>query len=203
MRPLLSLCLVALLASCANVSSDYRLNASSNKGLVVGTITYDTGLGMYSVFGNRLNSTSPETAFHFHVGESQWRPFLALDDKDLKATGGTFSAEVTEGDYIVTGWRVRKGAWNSLPNSPASIAFKVEAGKITYLGNFHFQENGEVTLQDMASRDLPVLKSRLQAVATAPVAFSVAPGTKIENIAGALTRSIDWSSVYIPIIRAK
>jgi len=199
MRKFVLLILSCLLSSCATrpgVPSDYKLDSASKNGLVVGTITYETSIGQYSLSWTSLDEKLP---FIASVGYSMWPPLGPEFDDLLSAKGGTFAIEVPAGEYKLKRWFIRQGYIGHAAQNDIGARFQVEAGKITYLGNVNFQKNDEVALEDKASRDIPALKARFAAVKSSPIAFSISSGAKVEAIGGGSDRRFDSPS-YIPII---
>ena len=118
-----------------------------------------------------------------------WPPLGPEFDNDLNAKGGTFATVVPAGAYAIRGWRIQQGATVYAPNSPIEIPFTVEPGKVTYVGNFHFHKSDVVSLEDRSARDLPILRSRYEGVSAAPLAVSIAPGTKVDSLGGGMNKS--------------
>jgi len=208
MRRLVALtALCAFLASCASpsatrtsVAADHKLDSTGTMGLVVGSITYDSGLGVYSISFGKDAARPDQVA---SVGWSMWPPLGPVYDDDLKAKGGTFAIEVPAGEYKLAKWFIRQGYIIYKAEQTIGIPFTVEAGKVTYLGNIHFQESGEVSLRDRSSRDIPTLKARFSAVKAADVGLSIAEGFNLDAIGGATQRSMQMPAlpVYVPIKR--
>jgi hypothetical protein len=186
-----------LLASCAtNVPSSYKPDAATGKGLIVGTITHTSFGGEHYILV--YNKTEYGETTKISVGSSQWHPFTKINDSDLKARGDTFAIEAKPGEYEMGSWVIRQGSFRYWGEKAMGVTFNVEAGKVTYIGNIHMVDKEYVNLQDMAARDLPVLEARFPALKTAPMAFKIAEGTKLERLGG----KGDWRMrppVIIPI----
>lgn len=190
-----------LLSSCSTtsgISRDFKLNPSGTDGLVVGTITYSSFTGSYSV---GWSSPDGKAAFWASVGFANWPPLGPEFDDDLGAKGGTFATIVPAGTYTIGRWRIQQGMTIYAPSSPMAIPFTVDAGKVTYIGSFHFDKSDVVSLEDRSSRDLPILRSRYQAVSASPLAFSIAPGTKIESLGGEMNKSFMTPFIFVPVVR--
>lgn len=196
----LSVC--AFLSSCASpgarlsVAADYKLDPGSPTGIVVGSITYDTGLGVYSV---SWTPAAGGRGYAGSVGYSMWPPLGPEYDPDLKAKGGTFAVEVPAGEYTLQRWSQRAGYVIYSATRPIGLTFNVQPGKVTYLGNFHFLKSDEVSLEDRSSRDIPVLKTRYAAVKSADVAMSIADGFSLQAIGGESQRRVQ-TPAYLPIV---
>src|SRR5882672_3996390 len=108
MRSFIVLLLVALASSCASaasVPSDFRFEPTSGQALVVGSITYDSGLGLYSVDATGRDGSS---VFLASVGTPLWPAFSPQFDDALQKRGGTFAVAVTPGEYTLQRWSVRQ-----------------------------------------------------------------------------------------------
>ena len=189
--------LALLLTACAtNVSSSHKPDPATGNGLIVGTITYNTYGGQYYVTVPRLSATGE--VIKLSVGSSSWHPFAKVNDSDLKARGDTFAVEAPAGDYVMGGWVVRQGPKRYWGTKSLGFSFKVEPGKVTYVGNIHFVDKEYVNLNEMAKRDLPVIEDRYPAVKTTPLAFTIAEGTKLEKLGGEGDWKINFP-VFIPV----
>jgi hypothetical protein len=179
-----------LVSSCATNSTppDLRFNTESTQALIVGSITYDSGTGVYSVAATSRHGSS---VFSARVGYPLWPPLGPEFDDALQKKGGTFAVPVTPGQYTLQRWSIRQGQRMFHPEQPIGLVFKADAGKVTYLGNFHFDANGEVALSDQAARDLPILRARLPAAAIATPAYSIPAGARLERIGNAEAKRVD------------
>ncbi len=181
----------------SGVDRDFKLDPAGPNGLVIGTITYDSFTGAYRV---AWVARQGGAVFDAGVGFANWPPLGPEYDTDLKAKGGTFVVSVPAGDYNVRGWTIRQGMTIYSPSTPVDIPFRVEAGKATYLGNFNFRKSDDIVLEDLAERDLPVLRARYSAVADAPLAASIERGTRIESLGGRQDKRF-LTPVIIPVTR--
>ena len=198
MRYLLALLSLALFSSCgttSGVARDFKLDPSGPNGLVVGTITYETFTGAY---GLGWKTQQGQARFTASVGFSNWPPLGPEYDPDLKAKGGTFAVVVPAGEYSVHGWWIRQGLTIYSPSTPVDIPFTVAAGKITYLGSLNFRKSDDVTLEDRAERDFPVLRARYHAMTNSPIAVAIAPGTKVESFGGEMNKRF-LTPIFIPV----
>lgn len=123
--------------------------------------------------------------------------------------GGIFATELPVGNYRIKSWAVTQGSWSLSPQSPFSLNFTVKPGESVYLGNFHFTEtsrnllmsgSNEVTLQNMASRDIPALQKRFPVLAKIPLTASIADGIRIEKLGGRSSQSLDTSILLFMLI---
>ena len=163
--------LSALLSSCANVRSDYSFEKGKNVGLIVGSVSFESGLGRYHlVIVNRSTSQT----FQLGFGCSMFPCLVQASDDDNysrtetpKQRGGGYVIEVPEGEYRIVGWRVQQGYINSRSKAPIEIDFVVNPGAASYLGNLHFDADWEnVKLRDKSARDLPLLKKEYAVLQT-------------------------------------
>ncbi len=198
-----------LLSACASttISSDYKLPPDRRVGLAAGSITFDSMRGKYRVFVENVDSGG---GFRFEIGESQVTPialFSSITDEDLKIYGRPFATELPAGKYKITGWGVAAGAIRATSGLVVGVPFTVEAGKTTYMGNFHFVgrlmpfTGGSMTatLKDEAARDIPVLKKRFPIIATTvPIRVAVVAGTELPLIGG-YGKIADPVQVYAPV----
>jgi hypothetical protein len=130
-----SLLSIAALTACSNISSSYKFDPASEDGLIIGTITYDSSIGLYALVVSPPPAAPPPK---IDVGYSMWPPLGPLFDETLKARGGTFAVPAKAGTYTIRGWAIKQGQKVSRPTSPVDIGFTVEKGKSSYIGNLHF-----------------------------------------------------------------
>jgi hypothetical protein len=201
MRKLLIYAVLGVVAACSNVPTSQKLDPTKRVGLAVGTITYETSNGKYTLLAGR---PWVGLANRLEVGQSNWNPLSTPFDKELKAYGSTYSVELPEGEYRLIGWQWERGASTRSSTTPFSIPFKIEQGKATYLGNAHFNAAWELSLQDRAQRDLPLLQTRFAALATTPIAFAIAEGTDIQKIGDTYVdrqKAPTFNPIIITVIR--
>jgi hypothetical protein len=198
--PLLTLGLV----SCAGTPSDFRFDPAKNTGLVVGSISYEGGLGRYVLIAKEKTTGA---VVNFNFGCSLVPCFTPSDDERYskselpKQRGGGFAVEVPTGEYQIVAWQVVQGAKRSTSTSPIDISLTVEKGKASYVGNLHFDAHWEdITLRDKSQRDLPLLRAQFPVLGATPLAYSIAPGTSIKNLGGNY-QSRRQLPVFIPIVR--
>jgi hypothetical protein len=194
---------VALMTSCANVSSDYRFDPSKDEGLIVGSITYESALGLYSLVVTGTDPTTSVARPKIDVGYSMYPALGPTYDDALSAKGGTFAVAVPAGSYKIVAWFAKQGAKVSGPTRRFEIPFTVERGKASYVGNLNFSPDWEVSLRDRSDRDLPALAAKYSALKTAPLAYTIAQGTDLKNLGGEYQSRIDFSAVpiFVPIKR--
>lgn len=169
-----------------------------SKGLVVGTITYEPFGGKYSV--SAINKLDNKLNIELSAGSSQWHPFAKVTDDDLKMRGDTFAIEASAGEYLMGRWHIQQGPKWYNGTRPLGFTFRVEPGKVTYLGNIHFVAKEYVNLQDMSERDLPILEARFPAIKTTPMAFAIAKGTKLERLGGEADWGMRMTPLFVPVV---
>jgi hypothetical protein len=204
-KPLRTLAVLAaaLLTSCANVPSDFRFDPTKSEGLIVGSITYESSLGLYSLV---VTGTEPATATArptINVGYSMYPALGPTYDDMLKAKGGTFAVAVPAGSYKIVAWVAKQGVRVSTPSRRFEIPFVVERGKASYVGNLNFSPDWEVSLRDQSARDLPALAAKYNVLQAAPLAYTIAEGTDLRGLGGDYESRFDYSSVpiFVPIKR--
>jgi hypothetical protein len=202
-----------LLAGCAapNIDKAYSLDSSRGAGVAVGSLTYSGG---YAAYRLHVVDVASGESYKFEHGESQTLN-LAYAFKgepinpDLGMRGAAFAIELPAGNYSVRAWQVSQGAANVWSTEPTGISFRVEPGRAIYLGNFHFRETSRrvraitgatVTLSEMSERDIPVLQKAYPSLKVSPIAQSLEPKTRIENVGGKSDGKISIP-IFIPVAR--
>lgn len=199
-RRLIAVFAVLLLSGCAStdVAKDYRLGPDSKVGVVTGSVSYSGRFSGYGVFYRQLPSGASGT---FETGSSMaLLPFPDKGDFDQKDLSGTvFAAALPPGDYEIYSWSVGSGPATVEPTMPFSIRFKVESGRLVYLGNFHFRQTAgmgltvtgvNVSYRDSATRDLPIFRTKFPNLASASISSSVATGFEQQNLGGPAAATI-------------
>jgi hypothetical protein len=194
---------LALLSSCANIPSDFRFDPSKDEGLIVGSITYESALGLYSLIV--VGESGAAAAAHpmINVGYSMYPALGPTYDDALKAKGGTFAVTVPAGSYRIVGWRAKQGYKVSGPSRRFEIPFVVERGKASYVGNLNFSPDWEVSIRDRSERDLPALNAKYSALVTAPLAYTIAKYTDLKNVGGEYQSTMEMPSmpIFVPVKR--
>jgi len=164
----LILILICFLSGCVSydIQENYTLKPESEIGIIVGSMTQDSQSGTksaYSIFYIQNKDGSPfkyvqskEDAFFSRYKDSEF------DDIE----GRIFSLEAPAGHYKITGWQINNGTGMRIyPKEYADpIEFEVQAGKITYIGNFHMKmETGENIFGiDITAGGYPVIKDSFE-----------------------------------------
>jgi len=198
--------LVSLLCACANVSRDFKFKPDGSTGLVVGSISYESGLGKYFLVAQNVETLK---IVEFGFGCSIFPCLAPANDTVYSANevpkqrGGGYAVEVEEGQYRIVGWHVVQGYMNARSKRRTDIRFTVERGKASYLGNLYFDSEWEaVQLRDKSERDLPLLRAEFSALNTAPFAYTIAPSSKVEGFGGEYQRGIE-GQIFIPFVPIK
>jgi hypothetical protein len=198
-----ALCLATFVAACGNIPSGYRFDPDKPTGLVIGSVSYESSPGKYSMFA--VSPAAPD-GVEFAFGCTML-PCLPINDSDFSAKelpkqrGGGFAVEVPEGIYRIVGWRVVRGALRSRSTAPIDIEFTVERGKASCIGNLHFDADWEdVKLRDKAARDIPLLQGKYAVLKWAPAAYTIAPGVEIGKLGGSYQTRMS-GPIFIPIAR--
>ena len=203
-----ALLLSVLLAACAtpSVPPSFRLDSSKSDGVVSGSLSYDGRYSGYRVLYRRFPDGKPE---RFEIGESmvliptvpQW------DFKEANLSGNVFAASLPAGEYEVFAWSVGSGYSRVNPTAPFSIRFRVEPGKMVYLGSFHFQQTSSMGLAvtgvsvsylDRIERDLAMIKKKYPGLGDAPVAYAIGVGTNEQQLGGRSSNTITVP-IFIPV----
>ena len=113
-------------------------------------------------------------------------PGPSADFKLPEGRGIVGSLRLAPGDYEISGFLVGYSNRDIYPKNPFSIPFHVEAGRVTYLGEYTFATiYGEnlfgmsvpavpmITVADAHARDVPVFVSRNPGAAGLPVQVTV------------------------------
>ena len=192
------------LAACAGTPGDFKFDPANNTGLVVGSISYEGGLGRYVLVAKEKTTG---TVVNFSYGCSIVPCVTPSDDERYskselpKQRGGGFAVEVPAGEYQVVAWQIVQGVKRSTSTNPIDISLTVEKGKASYIGNLHFDAHWEnITLRDRSQRDLPLLQAQFPAIGSTPLAYTLAPGTSIKNLGGNYQSRVQMP-IFVPIVR--
>ncbi|WP_075186116.1 hypothetical protein [Teredinibacter haidensis] len=181
---------IAIMAGCSsnNIKSDYRLEGSSPKGVLMGSVTYSGMLSRYSILYSKIDSTQSGS-----VGAGSGSMFSIPDSKTsvsgFGAKGSVFALELEPGKYVFNGWSISSSFSVSKKESFA-VEVLVEAGKAIYLGGFHFDQTksaglvvtgANVFYENQYKRDLPALKKAFPLVPDITTTNSVDEKTHISG----------------------
>ena len=203
-RLLFTLLIATLLSGCAatTIKKDYNLNESSNKGLLVTSISYQGGYSGYAVYFSDANSDKFDYV-EFGAGVSLIPIPPKGDFSHLNRKGEVFATELPAGEYHIWRWRVQSGYATLTPIHPMKVEFKIEPGKATYIGNFDFIQTSslgltvtgvDVNYTDQSEIDLDVLFKKFPNIKREQVIKGIKEGATYSGIGGSSQTS--WN---IPI----
>jgi hypothetical protein len=95
------------------VPADFKFDPSKATGLIVGSVSYEGGLGKYSLV---IQPSSPQSSIELGFGCPIWPCLEPADDPAFseaelpKQRGGGYAIEVPEGVYRIIGWQIVRGA---------------------------------------------------------------------------------------------
>jgi hypothetical protein len=177
------------LAGCASqtLPKNYSLNPNGVKGIIVASITYNGTFGLHSI---NIKSSDNSVRERLAVGQITFVPIPQnYDINDLGVKGNVFSFELPQGIYEVARWNV--DSYSANIGAPTPIRFAVEAGKITYLGRFEFQQlstNGVVvtkvalSVKDESLKDMEIVKARTPSLSNEHVSINVSTSTAAQTM---------------------
>jgi hypothetical protein len=202
---ILSMSVLLLLTACAtNVSPNFKFDPNPSTGLVVGSISYESANAAFTLYAKntlsgklfKLEGGCLPPCF-FTSGDGRF-----TDEQPLGQRGYGYAVEVPAGDYLIAGWRASKASviYHSV-RSP-DIPFKVEPGKVTYLGNLHFDPHWQdVQLRDRSFRDLAALRVTYPVLVSAPLAVTISDDVVIHRVGGGYTGYMNPPTIYGPARR--
>ena len=204
-----TLALAFLASGCAtkNIDSSYSVGAKPAEGVVAGSISYHGSFSGYSV-----DYTNVSTGKSGWIQIGQGASLIPIPprsdfDEEEDTTGKVFAISLPAGNYVASRWNVSSGGVHFGSRTPFSINFKVEPGKMVYLGSFQFTETshifGSVTgarlaYKDEVKRDLPMLKKKFPGIADVPISYAVQPGTYLQDVGGSSSVDITLPT-YAPV----
>jgi hypothetical protein len=209
-KTVISLATTLVLFGCAtqSVDSSYVLNSQSGDGVITGSISYAGRFSGYGIFYKNL--ATGETG-RLQIGESQaLLPPRKSEFEDPHVVGMVFAVKLPAGDYEVFRWTVGSGIANVSSIAPFEIKFKVEPGKLAYIGSFQFKQTSSLGLtvtgvnlayKDAASRDLTIMRKKFPNLAIVPLSSLIAEGTDIEDVGGSSTARFTSPTFIRPPMR--
>jgi hypothetical protein len=201
--------LCAMMAACAtpSIEPDFKPTSEAGGGVVVGSITYEGSFSGYSVGYRRVGTNSQLGRIQAGAG-MLFVPYIPRGDADALGTRGElFAIELPEGDYEVHRWFISSGPASVASTSPFSIRFKVERGRVVYIGNFHFRQTsrmgltvtgGELSYLERAERDLPLIKRKYPNLDGTPIDLAVERGASHRGVGGPHTTTFERPAI-IPL----
>lgn len=187
--------LIVLLQGCATtktIKNDYMLNAETGNGVLATSISYRGSYSGYAIFYQNVESGIR--------GKAQFGDGVALipippkgDFTHLNRKGEVFAIELPAGTYRIWDWSVSSGYASIRPINPISIEFKVEPGKVTYLGNFDFIQTDsmgltvtgvEVLYSEQSEIDLDILLRKHPGITAEDIIWGIERNAKYNDLGG-------------------
>jgi hypothetical protein len=173
------------LAACTQgqtASPSFVYTPERGTGVVVGSVTevYQSG-PQYAHKGMSTGS-------YFYLADKQGkritltsgaRPFLFVQESDNEfpgrpgLRGQAFAVELPPGDYALVDWTMEHGGYKAFGNRKNPIPIRVEAGKVSYLGNlviqifyrkdsdgYFYVAGARPSGFDQSARDIPAIKKK-------------------------------------------
>ncbi len=169
-KTIIILILGILINSCATLPSTkipQSFSSNNENGMIIGAIAfknekpifngymfYYTGNGIGSITANKMIRINPE-----QMAKMKFKPDFHDGDKAVYY----FSIQEPEGQYSFSNFRIHEnsGIAQSTGNIPINIEFKIEKGKVKYLGEIFVDYNQSlIELNNESKRDLVKLKQK-------------------------------------------
>ena len=169
-KTILILTLGILINACATLPSTkipQSFNPNNNSGMIIGSIAfknekpifngymfYYTGKGIERITANKMVRINPE-----QMAKMKFKP----DFHDGNKAVYYFSIQEPEGEYSFSNFRIHEngGFVQSTGDIPIDIKFKIERGKVKYIGEIYVDYNQSlIELNDERNRDLIKLKEK-------------------------------------------
>ena len=157
-----------------SVSKNFALSPSSEKGLLVSSVTYRGSYSGYSVLFRKVGS-SEHMELKIGTGTALLPPgMLDWDINRKNGRGNVFAVDLPAGDYEIFSWRVYSGIAFVAPEYDFSIPVKIIPGRATYIGSFNFERKAglggtvaavDVQYGDQSIRDLDILQKKYSGIA--------------------------------------
>jgi hypothetical protein len=139
--------------STFNIPSDYSLNSSTGKGLLVFSFTANDKIDNAVLhYHGKSSSGSGEITFKTFKNPLDW----------TNPQGRLVTIEESAGTYEIYKWSIPMVGES---DAYFSIPFRITPGKVTYIGNVYLEVNEfpsvfQFEIADSSSRDLTLLKQR-------------------------------------------
>lgn len=202
---LASTLLVSACAGVSNVDKDFTLSNESEKGLLVGSVTY---AGKYS--GHRVLFKPVDEDRNLWVQTGKGTVLVPyFPDGDIAEPGrkgDVFVTELPPGRYEFFSWAIHSGYATVRPQYSMAIPFEIKAGEALYVGNFHFRQTSwrgwtvtgaRLEYGDFLARDLDIMRRKYPRIDPTRIFAGIEKGLLIDRKCCAST---DWSPplIYIP-----
>lgn len=199
--------IVLVLAACAtpSVPSDFKLNADSEKGLLIGSITYQ---GRYSAYQVLYRSDDGKTVGHVQTGEGVVLiPYFPKGDFGvIGQKGDLFAIELPPGEYTFNSWRISSGNATVTPVNDFDIGFEIRPGSALYMGNFNFRQThglgltvtgAVVTYSDQFDRDMDLFKKKYENLEVENIYKGLEDNFAAEMLGGSDRTRFDMPPIFI------
>ena len=136
----------------ANVSRDFEIQDSKDKGIVIGSITQNEeipGSVNTNFYYGKLekNNEIVDTAWIEAKPENYVTGTLGFKSDFEEIDGRLFVIELPEGDHVLYRWSIDIGnAFIDPVVPPPGQRFYVEPGRVTYIGNIHMHYKAHKSL---------------------------------------------------------
>lgn len=175
--------LLVFQVGCAtqSVSSDYSLNAESNKGLFMSSVKYQGLLSGYNIYFRGVDN---KLSGRLEVGKGTALIPIHPQSDFNSYRGKLQLVELPAGSYEIYTWHVASGMVSIDPAENFSIPFTIEKGEITYIGSFVFKvtdslgltvTNVDVTHENHYKEDLTVAKEKYPGIGDSEVKTGIGP----------------------------
>ncbi len=159
-----------LIISCATSPSTLipeSLNSNSENGIIVGTIAFENKKPIFNQYffhylGENDKSITTRKMITIRPEQMVFMMFKPDFFDESKAVY-YFSITEKQGEYRFTTLRLHEngGYIQSQIEVPMNIDFKIERGKVKYLGEIYFSYGGQILkLNDKKERDIPKFKEQ-------------------------------------------
>ncbi|MDH5368628.1 MAG: hypothetical protein OEW99_01295 [Gammaproteobacteria bacterium] len=170
-----------------NISRDYKFSEELHRGLAVGSITYQGhSPDCQAMYVIGVTNTKTEEQFALTSGS-----VFSAPGKEMGASGRVFAVDLPVGEYTVSKWNIKNGAY--FLSSPITdlLSFSIKYKAATYIGAFHFletewdwtycpAEKAIVTYEGKPERDLPLLKQEYKLMNNIVIHLQYSKNIKID-----------------------
>ena len=146
-RILFSALIIFSLIGCASnqIRGDYSFNGEEEKGVVIGSITFD---GKYSAYKIGYRKFDNRRLNFVQAGKAMLLLPITPETEIEKCgeKGRVFGLALEPGVYIFEVWQIDSGSISTGGEIFRNIEIKVKKGEAIYIGNFHFEETKSIGL---------------------------------------------------------
>ena len=146
-RILFSALVILSLIGCSSnqIKGDYSFNEEAEKGIVIGSITFD---GKYSAYKIGYRKSDNRRIDFVQAGKAMLLLPITPETEIEKygEKGRVFGLALEPGVYIFEVWQIDSGSISTGGAIFRNIEIKVKKGEAAYIGNFHFEETKSIGL---------------------------------------------------------